>query len=136
VTLEPDFLSLQDVLRIHADQVERYGGSQGVRDWSLLHSAIAAPQSGSMEGYFHADLFEMAAAYTFHLIKNHPFIDGNKRVGAVSAVVFFELNGIELRAEVNEFEKVMWRVAEGNCTKSELSEFYRRNSRKPPKTSK
>ena len=136
MTFEPDFLTLQDVLRIHADQVDRYGGSKGLRDWSLLHSALAAPQAGSVEGYFHADLFEMAAAYTFHLIKNHPFIDGNKRVGAMAAFAFLDINGVDLRADVDEFEKIIWRVAEGSCSKAEISEFYRLNSRKAPKRSK
>ncbi|MBI3855807.1 MAG: Fic family protein, partial [Planctomycetes bacterium] len=73
------FLSTESVQRIHEDQIQRYGGSLGIRDMGLLESAVAMPQAGSGGQYFHTDLYEMAAAYLFHLVKNHPFVDGNKR---------------------------------------------------------
>ena len=92
--MTPDFISLQDVLSIHKDQIERYGGSLGVRDMGLLESAIAMPQAGFGGQYFHTDLFEMAAAYLFHLAKNHPFVDGNKRTALATCLVFLSENGL------------------------------------------
>src|SRR5215470_3889144 len=95
--MQPRFLGFDEVLTIHADQVGRYGGSPGIRDAALLRSAVAMPKAGTAGGYLHSDLVEMAAAYAFHIVKNHPFIDGNKRVGAVAVLVFLELNGIPVR---------------------------------------
>lgn len=89
----PDFLSLEDAILIHQDQIERYGGSPGIRDLDLLKSALAMPRAGAFGQYFHAALFEMAAAYLFHIVMDHPFIDGNKRVGAVAAFVFLKRTG-------------------------------------------
>lgn len=74
--MDPKFLMLDDVLEVQCDQIERYGGTLGVRDNGLLESALAAPHSGFGGHYLHADLFEMASAYLFHLVQNHPFLDG------------------------------------------------------------
>ena len=93
-----DFLTVADVLMLHAEQVDLYGGEQGVRDLGLLESAVAQPQAGFGGEYLHADLFEMAAAYLFHIVQNHPFLDGNKRAGAVAALVFLDVNGVEIDA--------------------------------------
>ena len=92
----PEFLALDELVEIHRDQVARYGGARGIRDLGLLQSAIAQPCATFGGRYLHADLFEMAAAYLFHVVQNHPFIDGNKRVGAVAAIVFLELNAVEV----------------------------------------
>jgi death on curing protein len=88
----PHFLTLDEVIAIQADQVERYGGSPGVRDLELLKSAIGMAEAGFGDQYLHSDLHEMAAAYLFHIIQNHPFTDGNKRVGAMAAFTFLKLN--------------------------------------------
>lgn len=82
---EPIFLSFEDVIEIHRDQIVRYGGASGVRDIGLLQSAVLMPLAQFEGKFLHKDLFEMAAAYLFHLAKNHPFVDGNKRVGLVAA---------------------------------------------------
>ena len=71
----------------------------------------------------------MAAAYLFHLVKNHAFVDGNKRVGTVAALVFIELNGIELEADEAEFERLVLDVAENKSSKSAIAEYLRRNSK-------
>jgi death-on-curing protein len=89
--MTPVFLTTEEVLVIQADQIRRYGGSEGLRDENLLLSALAMPQSGFGGEYLHGDDFEMAAAYLFHIVMNHPFIDGNKRVGAVAARLFLTL---------------------------------------------
>jgi death-on-curing protein len=126
---EPVFLTLADVLEIHQDQLRRYGGSPGTRDLDLLKSALAMPQAGMGEEYFHADIVEMAAAYLFHIVRNHPFTDGNKRTGTVASLVFLMLNGIEVDAEEAEFEQLVRRVAEGKAGKTDIAVFLRSNSR-------
>lgn len=87
------------------------------------------PQSGMGDQYFHADLYEMAAAYLFHLVQGHPFVDGNKRVGAVVADVFLALNAIVLAPDEAELERLILRTASGDCEKPEIAEFFRRHSR-------
>jgi len=74
--------------------IKTYGGSEGLRDAGLLHSAIAVPQASFGGNYLHAGLFEMAAAYLYHIVQNHPFVDGNKRTGAAAAIVFLAMNDI------------------------------------------
>lgn len=123
--MRPRFLELDEVLEIHRDQVERYGGSMGVRDAALLRSAVAMPLAGMAGEYIHADLFEMAAAYLFHIVKNHPFFDGNKRSGAVAALVFLDLDGIDVRISENELFDLVVSVADGGTSKSGIAEFLR-----------
>ena len=77
----PRFLTMSEILLILEDQIRRYGGELGVRDYSLLSSALTMPESSYGGSLLHRDLFEQAAAYAFHLCQNHPFVDGNKRVG-------------------------------------------------------
>ena len=110
---------------IHRDQIRRYGGSEGVRDLGLLQSAIAMPAAAFGGQYLHADLCEMAAAYLFHIVQNHPFIDGNKRVGAVAAYVFLLLNGLALDAAEDEYEQLVLGVACGETSKSAVAAFLR-----------
>ncbi len=95
--MTPVFLTADDVMAIHDDQIEGYGGSHGIRDTGLLESAVAMPQAAFADQYLHNGLCEMAAAYLFHIVQNHPFIDGNKRVGAASALVFLEINDVMLK---------------------------------------
>lgn len=126
---DPHFLSVEDVLDIHTDQIERYGGSLGVRDSELLQSAIGVPEAGFGNQYLHADLFEMAAAYLYHIVQNHPFIDGNKRTGAMTAFVFLKLNGLELEATEPVFEEIVLKAAQGQIEKLAIAEFFRKHSR-------
>jgi death-on-curing protein len=121
------FLTLDEVLALHADQIDRYGGSTGVRDLGLLESALAAPRATFGGEYLHGTLPEMAAAYLFHLARNHPFVDGNKRAGVAVAIAFLGLNGLWLEADPEELGDQVLRVAEGAMPKSELAEFIRRN---------
>ncbi len=91
--MNPTFLTLDEVLALHEDQITRYGGRRGVRDLGLLISALGTP-SATFDGRFlHDDLFEMAAAYLYHLARNHPFVDGNKRTAFAAALVFLWING-------------------------------------------
>ena len=88
-------------------QIDEFGGFPGIKDEGLLASALAQAESGFSEQYFHKDLFEMAAAYLFHLVKNHAFNDGNKRIAAISAAVFLEVNGLRIVADEDGFEKLV-----------------------------
>jgi death on curing protein len=125
----PDFLSLEDVLSLHADQVALYGGCHGVRDLGLLESAIAQPQATFGGQHLHKDLFEMAAAYLFHIVQNHPFLDGNKRTGALAALVFLDWNGIEIDAPKGSLYEMTMSVASGQAGKAQIAEFFRLNAR-------
>ena len=126
---DPVFLTLGEVIEIHRDQIERYSGDPGIRDLVLLQSALATPVAGFGGRYLHTDLFEMAAAYLFHITQNHPFVDGNKRTGAVASLVFLALNDIEIDADEEEFEKTVIGVAEEKIDKAAVAEFFRNNSR-------
>ncbi len=90
------FLSEEAVLEIHTREIARRGGRQGVRDRRLLLSALAQPMMQFGGKFLHQDLSEMAAAYVYHLGRNHPFVDGNKRVAAASAAVLLGLNGYRI----------------------------------------
>ena len=81
-------LDVEDVLELHATQLEIYGGSPGLRDRGLLESAVAQPQTSLAGELAHGGLFAMAAAYLFHIVSNHAFVDGNKRAGVLSAGSF------------------------------------------------
>jgi death-on-curing protein len=123
--VNPTFLSLAEVLEIHRDQIKRYGGAPGIRDLGLLQSAIAMPEAGFGGRFLHTDLYEMAAVYLFHIVQNHPFIDGNKRTGAVAALVFLALNDVVISAEKDAFERIVSAVARGEADKATVAEFFR-----------
>jgi death-on-curing protein len=126
----PKFLNLAEVLAIHSDQITRYGGAPGIRDIDLLKSALGIPPATYGGEFLHADIIEMAAGYLFHLGKNHPFVDGNKRVGAVAALVFLDLNGFEFHASEDDFAEMVLAVARGEMSKSQVAVFIR-NCSKP-----
>jgi death-on-curing protein len=84
------------VIAMHGEQISEHGGSLGIRDDGLLSSALARPQNQA--GYGDPSVFDLAAAYAFGIIRNHPFVDGNKRTGFLAAYVFLDLNGWELIA--------------------------------------
>jgi death on curing protein len=123
--VNPKFLNLAEVLEVHNDQIDRYGGSFGVRDMGLLRSALAMPAASFGGSFLHTDLFDMAAAYLFHIVQNHPFVDGNKRTGAVAALVFLNLNDIEIDADEDGFEKMVLDVAASRADKSTVAGFFR-----------
>lgn len=123
--MTPRFLDLENVIRIHLSMIERYGGEPSLRDPGLLHSAIAQAQT-SFEGTpLHENLFEMAAAYLFHIVQNHPFVDGNKRTGAAAAIIFLALNDIEVEADEDGLADLTFGVARGEVGKDEIAAFFR-----------
>jgi death-on-curing protein len=109
----PLFLDLEQVMRLHASMIERYGGTEGTRDVGLLQSAVAMPQMAYGGEYLHADVFEMAAACLYHIVQNHPFLDGNKRTGAATAIVFLAMNGVQIEADEDGLVEVTLSVACG-----------------------
>jgi death-on-curing protein len=122
-----EFLTLDEVLALHADQIARYGGSPLVRDLGLLDSALAMPAATFGGQFLHASLEEQAAAYLFHLVANHPFVDGNKRTGLVVMIAFLGLNGRRLDAADDDLVDLVLGVAEGRVTKAQIAVFVERH---------
>jgi death-on-curing protein len=121
---EPVFLSLDEVLEIHEQQIDRYGGSAGLRDAAGLESAVATPQATYGGVFLHTSVPAMAAAYLFHLCQNHAFIDGNKRVGANAAITFLLLNDWEPLFDERELVELVLSVASGGLGKPGLTEIF------------
>lgn len=119
------FLTLAEVIDIHSHQIVLYGGSPGIRDMNLLSSAAAMPSVSFGGEYLHADAFEMAAAYAYHIAQNHPSLDGNKRAALASALVFLELNGITITDPSGKLYHSMIAVASGALRKTELADVLR-----------
>jgi death-on-curing protein len=117
------FLGLDEVIALHSNQIERYGGAAGVRDLGLLESAVAAPEASFGSDYLHGTLPEMAAAYLFHLAQSHAFVDGNKRVAAAAMIMFVYLNGRDLACDEDELVDLTMGVAQGATTKAEVAVF-------------
>ncbi len=120
------FLTLAEVVDIHSNQMRLYGGLPGIRDINLLSSAIAMPHASFHGEYLHNDIYEMAAAYAFHIGKNHPFVDGNKRTALVSALVFLELHGISISDFQGKLYDAMLDLSTGKLNKSELASILRK----------
>jgi death on curing protein len=123
--MTPNFLSLDDVLEIHEDQLTRYGGNPGILSLPLLESALAQPQVSFGGEFLLADLFEMAAAYLLHLVQNHPFQDGNKRVGAVAAITFLLTNGSDVSLTNEELEALVLDTATGKLSREQIAGVLR-----------
>src|ERR1700678_4192759 len=104
-----DYLTLAEVLAIHIDQIERYGGSHGVRDPGILESALFRPQTG-----YYSDLIEEAAALWESLSQNHPFLDGNKRTAFAATFTFLVINGAQLTATARGTQTFLLALYHGN----------------------
>jgi death-on-curing protein len=127
-------LSLEEVLEIHQQQIEYYGGTAGVRDLSLLESAIAQPQATFSTEFLHASMPAMAAAYLFHICRNHPFVDGNKRVAANAAITFLLMNDWEPTFSEDELVDAVLAVASSSMTKEGLVQFFETHCLPPANT--
>lgn len=121
------FLTLEDVLALHDELILRYGGSPGLRDAGLLEAALAMPQAGFGGQYFHEFPHEMAAAYLFHIVRNHPFIDGNKRVAFTCAILFFKINRVPYSITEEEAVELTLSSAGGQLDKGAVTKFFRRH---------
>ena len=121
-------LTFSDILEIHEYQIENFGGAAGVRDINLLKSAIGMPESSFGGVFLHPTIYEMAAAYLYHLVENHPFVDGNKRVGAMAALIFLDINNIDFDAPEELFTEMVLKVASGKMLKAEITLFLKEYS--------
>lgn len=120
------FLDVEDMLEIHALRISLYGGDPGLRDTGLLESAVAQPMASFGGEYLHAFPYDMAAAYLFHIVMNHPFIDGNKRTGAACGLAFLRMNDLPLATDISGLVEMTLAVAQGQAGKAEIAAFLRR----------
>jgi len=130
MSFSPKFLTYEQIILLHEGQINLYGGHHGIKDENLVRSAIGQPESesGFGEDYFHKDLYEMAAAYLFHLVKNHAFNDGNKRIAALASAVFLQINGLRVIADEDDFEKLVLDAAQSLVGKKEIASFFKKNT--------
>lgn len=120
------FVPIGAVLAIHAELLRQFGGRHGLRDQGLLESALDRPKH--LQHYENANLFQMATAYAHGIIKNHPFLDGNKRTGFMTAYSFLKINGRELTASEEDAVITMLGVAEGSIDEAALAKWFEENS--------
>lgn len=120
------FLSLPEITRLHLDQISTFGGTNGIRDLNSLKSALHTPKATYDGQFLHPTVYEMASAYLFHIVKNHPFIDGNKRTGTMAMLVFLAINNYDFDAPNKDFLETVLQVAQGKLNKSELAIFIKK----------
>lgn len=126
--MKTKYLSIEQVLAIHDQMIKRFGGSFGIRDLGLIDSAVARPQA-SFGGYdLYPDIFEKATALLQSLLKNHPFVDGNKRTALTSAGLFLKMNGWELKNVHNEEVEFAIKVDNNNLTLEQISKWLKEHS--------
>lgn len=126
--MNPTFLTLDDVLSLHEEQLRLFGGSTGIRQIDLLQSAMGNVEATFREIFLHETIFEMAAAYLYGICRNHPFVDGNKRTAVAAALTFLAMNGVEVDADEDEFYDLVIGVAEGRISKAAVAVFLENNA--------
>ncbi len=123
----PRFIQLSQVLNIHNRQINKFGGTSGIRDEGLLESALAQPQATFGGQFLHPTLPEQAAAYLYHLAKNHPFVDGNKRTAFAVMDTFLRINGYRLDLSADATYQMVLDVVEDRMSKEALGEFLQKH---------
>jgi death-on-curing protein len=121
------YLTFAEVLELHQSVLERWGGAGGIRDINALESALAQPRQSFGDADLYPDFPSKAAALCFSLVLNHPFIDGNKRIGHAAMEVFLLVNGHELRAPVDEQERIVLDLAAGQLSRDAFLEWVKRH---------
>lgn len=124
------FLTMEEVVELHRLVIGQSGGARGIRDPAGLASAVAQPRMTFDGRELYPTLVEQAAAIGFSLVRNHPFVDGNKRIGHAAMETFLLLNGLELVATVDEQEKVVLGLAEGSLKRDAFTEWVRSHIRR------
>ena len=122
--MEPIYITLEQIFVIHEDQIERYGGTSGLRDLQLLESALFRPQTTFGGKDLYPTIFEKAAALIHSLILNHSFIDGNKRTGTAAALVFLLVNAREIQAEQKELVELALAIAKRKMDIEEIGLWF------------
>lgn len=123
------FLNCDDVLRLQQALIERFGGESGLRDYGLLESAVAQPPMQAFGKLLHPTIYDQAAAYLFHLVANHPFVDGNKRIGLHSCLVFLRINNIEINIDQDAWFDFVMSLASGNEDKGSCTAFIKAHTK-------
>lgn len=121
-----DFITIEQAINVHDRLLEQHGGLHGIRDAGLLASALEMPKASMFGEDLHPTLFDKAAAYLFHLVKNHPFNDGNKRTGAFIAILFLRMNAINIKVDLKLYEDLVLLTANGLANKAQISAFLSR----------
>lgn len=129
------FLTLGEVAQLHDDLLERFGGAAGFLNQSAFESAVAQPQMTAFGELLHPTIWDQAAAYLFHLVQNHPFRDGNKRIGMHAALVFLDTNGYEILGTSDDWCDMTFKVAKGELAKPAISAFVRKHTKRRAKRS-
>jgi death-on-curing protein len=126
-------LTVEAVKAIHGEVLAAHGGAAGIRDETLLESAVAAPQASMMGQTLISDPLEIAAAYLFYISRNHPFLDGNKRTALAACLVFLEKNGLlpDRKLPINDWEQFVLAVAAGKINRDETTRRLRKLLKKP-----
>jgi len=127
--MNPLFLTLDEVLSLHAEQIRLFGGSSGIRDVGLLQSAMGSVEATFGGAFLHETIFAMASAYLHGICRNHPFVDGNKRTAVGAALTFLEMNGVEVDADENAFYDLVIGVAERRVSKAAVTVFLEKHAR-------
>jgi len=126
---EPVWLRHEVVLAIHHRQLAEHGGADGIRDDGLLLSALQKPRDLYAYGSPQPDLCELAAAYGFGLARNHPFVDGNKRVALITMQLFLKLNGMSFEALAEDKYVIIMHLADGKVSQDDLAQWLRSHCR-------
>jgi death-on-curing protein len=126
------YLTLGEVLDLHRRVIEQSGGADGVRDLGGVESAVAQPQMTFGGDELYPTIESKATALCFSLVMNHPFVDGNKRIGHAAMETFLVMNGFEIAANVDDAEKIFLTLAAGELSREELLEWVTSHIRRPP----
>ncbi len=118
-----DWLTVEEVIDIHQKLIQQSGGATGIRDLGALQSAVAQPQASFAGQLLYPDVVQQASALGFSLINNHPFVDGNKRIGHAAMNVFLAMHGFDIDAGVDEQEQTILAVAAGQYTREQLTNW-------------
>jgi death-on-curing protein len=119
------FLTVAWIIWAHGEQLAEHGGTDGIRDRGALESAVATPQSSFDGQYLHATIWDMAAAYTFHIAQNQPFVDGNKRAALAAGLTFLKMNGVDVDDPAERLHDALIALAERRLDKGGLAALFR-----------
>lgn len=122
------FITIQEIIDDHSEIVDKYGGVKGIRDLGLLASAMNMPLATMFGEELHPTIFDKAAAYLYHIVRNHPFVDVNKRTGTVAALTFLRQNRIHIvftEEQSCTLEELVVSTADGKVSKEQIADFFR-----------
>lgn len=122
------FLDINEVILVNKGQIQLFGGLHRIRDQGLLESAVYDVQASFASQYLYKDIYHMAAGYAYNIIKNHPFIDGNKRTGIVSCLMFLQYNDVELEFELDELYNLGIAIATSKCTIEKIAAILKKKN--------